>query len=151
MRASIIAAVSAALIGVTAPAWAVSSSYRASSTQSPDALWAKVGDFCGISNWHPAVASCSLSADGKTRTLALKGGGEIVEHLVSRNNKKRSYTYTIVKSPFPVSDYRSTIHVAPATGGSALVWTGTYKAKGASDADAKKVIDGVYAGETLTK
>ena len=81
----------------------------------------------------------------------MKGGGEFVEHLVSWNNKKRSYTYTIISSPLPVTDYRSTIHVVPAAGGSALVWTSTYKAKGTSDADAKKAIDGIYGAETLTK
>jgi hypothetical protein len=85
-----------------------------------------------------------LSDGGKTRTLSLKGGGTIVEKLVSRDDTAHSYTYQIVSSPLPVSDYESTIKVLPEGSGSSIVWTGDYKAKGASDADAKKTIDGVY-------
>ena len=64
-------------------------------------MWSKIGDFCGISNWHPAVEKCELSADGKTRTLSLKGGGTIVEALVKMDAAGHSYTYSIVSSPLP--------------------------------------------------
>ena len=47
-----------------------------------------------------------------------------------------------------MTNYRSTISVSPDPKGSSIKWVGTYDAKGASDADAKKVIDGIYeAGE----
>src|SRR5262249_27760214 len=36
-------------------AHALDTSAKASSKLSADALWAKIGDFCGISKWHPAV------------------------------------------------------------------------------------------------
>jgi polyketide cyclase/dehydrase/lipid transport protein len=116
-------------------------------SESVDAVWRKIGDFCGISNWHPAVAKCELSADKKQRTLTLKGGGTIVEDLVSWSDKTHSYTYKIVSSPLPVDNYVSTIQVAAAKSGSGSVihWRGQYTAKGASDADAKKAIDGIYA------
>lgn len=120
-------------------------------SESVDAVWRKIGDFCGIANWHPAVAKCELSADKKERTLTLKGGGTIVERLVSWSDKTHSYTYKIISSPLPVDNYTSTIHVAPTKSGSGSVisWRGQYTAKGASDADAKKAIDGVY-GAGLT-
>ena len=121
------------------------------SSESVDAVWQKIGDFCGIGKWHPAIAKCELSADKKERTLTLKGGGTIVEQLVSWSDKTHSYTYKIVSSPLPVENYVSTIHVAAAKSGSGSVisWRGKYTAKGASDADAKKTIDGVY-GAGLT-
>ena len=65
------------LSGLTAQA--LESSAKTASKLSADAVWSKIGDFCGISNWHPAVEKCELSADGKTRTLSLNGGGTIVE------------------------------------------------------------------------
>jgi hypothetical protein len=130
------------LSGMTAEA--VESSSKAASTLSADALWAKIGDFCGIGKWHPAIEKCELSADGKTRTLSLKGGGTIVEKLVKMNAAHRSYTYKIVSSPLPVAHYKSTISVAAKGAGSVVKWVGKYDAKGASDADAKKAIDGVY-------
>jgi Polyketide cyclase / dehydrase and lipid transport len=129
-------------------ALAVESSLTMTSAMSPEALWKKIGDFCGIADWHPAIEKCVLSADGKQRTLSLKGGGTIVERLENLDDANRAYTYTIVSGPLPVANYHSTISVSPDPKGSSLKWAGTYDAKGASDADAKKVIDGIYdAGE----
>jgi hypothetical protein len=144
-----IAAISiAAILLSTGAAFALDSSVIMTSSMSPDALWTKVGDFCGIGDWHPAVEKCVLNADGKERTLALKGGGEIVERLKSVDDANHTYTYTIRSSPLPVTNYRSTINVSPDPKGSSIKWVGTYDAKGASHADAKKVIDGIYeAGE----
>jgi Polyketide cyclase / dehydrase and lipid transport len=108
----------------------------------------KIGGFCGIGDWHPAVEKCVLSADGKQRTLSLKGGGTLVEGLESVDNANHTYTYTILSGPLPVTNYHSTISVSPDPKGSSLKWIGKYDAKGAPDADAKKVIDGIYeAGE----
>jgi hypothetical protein len=125
-------------------AQAIESSAKANSKLSADALWAKVGDFCGIAKWHPAIGKCELSADGKMRTLTLKGGPTIVESLVKMDTAGRSYTYSIVSGPLPVANYTSTISVAADGAGSVVTWVGKYDAKGASDADAKKAIDGVY-------
>jgi hypothetical protein len=142
-----LAAVGLAWSSVTAQA--VESKLRQTSTLSVDTLWEKVGDFCGISKRHPAIEKCELSNDGKTRTLSLKGGGTIVEHLVKWDDRDHSYTYTIVRSPLPVSHYVSTIRVVKDKDGSAFEWSGHYRAKGASEGEAKKTIDGIYqAGAT---
>ncbi|HEY5206196.1 MAG TPA: SRPBCC family protein, partial [Roseiarcus sp.] len=66
------------------------------SSMSPDALWKKIGDFCGIGDWHPAVEKCVLSTDGKQRTLSLRGGGMLVEALETVDNATQTYTYTIL-------------------------------------------------------
>jgi len=142
--------ISGAVIGLSllvltvVPASAVESSLKGSSAASADAVWAKIGDFCGIQKWHPAVEKCALSADGKMRTLSLKGGGTIVEKLEKRDEAARSYSYSIVESPLPVANYLSTISVAAQGAGSTITWSGKYDAKGASEADAKKTIDGIY-------
>jgi hypothetical protein len=125
-------------------AHALETSAMASSKLSADAMWTKIGDFCGISKWHPAVEKCELSADGKTRTLSLKGGGTIVEALVKMDAAGRTYTYSILNGPLPVVNYTSTITVSADGAGSAVNWSGKYDAKGASDADAQKVIQGIY-------
>jgi Polyketide cyclase / dehydrase and lipid transport len=144
-----IAAIStAAILLSTGAAFALDSSVIMTSSMSPDALWKKVGNFCGIGDWHPAVEKCVLNADGKERTLSLKGGGAIVERLESVDDANHTYTYTIRSGPLPVTNYSSTISVSPDPKGSSIKWVGTYDAKGVSDADAKKVIDGIYeAGE----
>ena len=144
MRIATAIAAGAVLLLSGLTAWALESSAKTASKLSADALWSKIGDFCGISNWHPAVEKCELSADGKTRTLSLKGGGTIVEALVKMDAAGHSYTYSIVSSPLPVANYTSTIGVAADGAGSVMTWVGKYDAKGASDAEAKKVIDGIY-------
>jgi hypothetical protein len=139
------AAIGLSLLVLTAvPASAIESSIKASSAASADAVWAKIGDFCGISNWHPAIEKCALSADGKMRTLSLKGGGTVVEKLEKWDDAAHSYSYSIVEGPLPVANYMSTISVAKDGAGSTLTWSGKYDAKGASDADSKKTMDGVY-------
>lgn len=128
----------------TASASALESSVTMTSSMSPDALWKKVGDFCGIAAWHPSIEKCVLSGDGKQRTLSLKGGGSILEALEKWDDANRSFSYTILSGPLPVANYHSTISVGADPKGSALTWTGKFDAKGASDADAKKTMDGVY-------
>jgi hypothetical protein len=113
----------AALLMSGLAAYAIDTSAKASSKLSADAMWAKIGDFCGIAKWHPALEKCELSADGKTRTLSLKGGGTIVEALTKMDTAGKSYTYSIVSGPLPVAKY---------------------DAKGAPDAEAAKAIQGVY-------
>jgi hypothetical protein len=138
------AAVSALLL-CGSSAFALESSLTASSALSPDALWKKIGDFCGIATWHPAIAGCKLTDGGKRRMLTLKDGGVIVEKLVKRDDAHRAYSYKIISSPLPVAAYQSTISVMDGKdGGSQLKWSGKYLAKGAASADAKKTIDGIY-------
>ncbi len=144
MRIAAISAAAATVLISTGIAFALDSSVTMTSSMSPDALWKKVGDFCGIGDWHPAVEKCVLGADGKQRTLSLRGGGTLVEALEAVDNANHTYTYTILSGPLPVANYHSTISVSPDPKGSSLKWVGKYDAKGAPDADAKKVIDGIY-------
>ncbi len=111
----------------------------------PDQVWAAIGEFCGIGDWHPAIQTCELSHQGKDtiRTLTLKGGGIIVEKLVKWETGKHSYTYAIVSSPLPVSDYVSTLSIKAQGQGSRLVWKGKFKPVG-DEAKAKEVIAGIY-------
>lgn len=129
-----------------APALALEVTKSAEVAAPPEAVWKTIGEFCGIADWHPAVEKCELGDKGgkKTRTLSLKGGGSIFEELVSRDETKHDYTYKILESPLPVSDYKSTIGVAKDGKGSKVTWTGSFKAKGAPDEKATEVIGGIY-------
>lgn len=140
----LVAAMAASVLAGSA--WAAEVSKQLDVAVTPDKAWAAVGDFCGIGDWHPAIEKCELSNQGKDklRTLTLKGGGTIVEKLVKWEGKKHSYTYAIVSSPLPATDYVSTISVSPhGEGGSRLVWKGKFKAVG-DEAKAKDVFAGIY-------
>lgn len=112
----------------------------------PAQVWAAIGDFCGIAQWLPPVSGCTPSTrDGKpVRTLTMKGGGTVVEQLVSRSDSDMTYTYRILQSPLPVKNYESTISVQKGGDGSLVSWTGHFEAKGVSDDKAKSVIGGIY-------
>lgn len=141
-----LAFLSAALIAL--PAGAVELQESVSVPATAAAAWSALGDFCGIGKWHPAIAHCQLSEkNGATfRTLTLKGGGTIVEKLLHWDDLRHSYSYAIVSGPLPVAHYRSTIAVSAVGKGAKIVWSGHFKAKGASDEDAKAAIGGVYKG-----
>ena len=135
-------------LSLAAPAIALEAAKQIEVKATPAVTWAAIGDFCGIGNWHPAVAKCALSEkDGaKIRTLSLNGGGTIIEKLTAVDEGKMSYSYEILESPLPVANYASTLHVEDAAGGALIVWTGSFDAKDAPDAKAIEVIEGIYHG-----
>ncbi len=143
-RSRLPAVAAAAFIISTTSVFALESNVTVKSSLPADAVWKKIGDFCGIKSWIPAVSGCTISSDGKQRTVSLKGGGEVVERLDNWDDAKRSYTYSILSGPLPVSDYRSTLSVLSDGKGSAVNWHSTYQAKGTSEAEAQKLIDGIY-------
>lgn len=139
-------AVSAIALSATS-ALALDAHYSKDTAASAAKAWATIGDFCGISAWHPALEKCELSKkDGATlRTLTLKGGGTITEQLVEQNDKTMTQTYVILEGVLPVQKYKSTLKVVPKGDAATYDWSGTFEAKGAPDADAVKTITGVYA------
>jgi Polyketide cyclase / dehydrase and lipid transport len=142
------AVVTTALVLSAGTACALESSLTKQSSMPPDVVWKKIGDFCGITTWIPVVDKCFLTQDGKFRIILLAGGGGVVEHLDNWDDANRSYSYTIVFGTPPLDDYHSTLSVSPDGSGSVVKWRGTYKAKGTSDEEAKKLIDGVYEAGT---
>ncbi len=150
MKTAIVLAGSAGLILMAAEANALESKAQRVSSESVATVWKRVGNFCGISAWDPSVAKCELSSDGKQRRLTLKNGATVVEALVKWSDARHFYTYKIVSSPLPVAGYKSTLKVAAgkAGSGSIITWQGRYEAKGASNVEAKKIIDSIYESGT---
>lgn len=138
----------AGLLALATPALAIDVERSAEVKATPDKVWAAIGAFCGIGDWHPAVEKCSLGDEAGTpiRTLSLKGGGTLVEAEVSRDEAARAYSYKIVDGPLPVANYVSTLSVKQGDedGESEITWKGQFDAKGATDDKATEVIAGIY-------
>jgi len=82
------------------------------------------------------------------RILITKDGARITEELMSHSTAAMKYSYRIIDSPLPVTNYLSTLKVNKTKTGSTVVWTATFKAKaGNSDDDAKKTMAGVYRAD----
>lgn len=110
------------------------------------AVWAVIGGFNALPSWHPAVAASELSeaAGGKVRTLSLKGGGSIEERLEQADDGARRYSYSIVASPLPVSDYLSTLSVKDTGSGCTVEWSGEFKPDGAPETAAVDTVRQIY-------
>ena len=109
-------------------------------------IWAIVGEFCAIKDWHPAVAQCEETKEGDVtfRTLTLKDGGKIKEKLTGTEDL--AYTYEIVESPLPVKHYKSKLwlEVDDEPDRSVILWQSDFDANGKSDEEAEKIITGIF-------
>lgn len=119
----------------------------------PDKVWAVLGQFSGLPGWHPAVAATDIvkgtdNHDGAVRSVTTKDGALIVEELLAYNAGKHSMTYRITASPLPVTDYVSTLAVAPSGKGSVITWESKFNrdssAKDVDDAKAREIVAGIY-------
>ena len=107
-------------------------------------VWSTIGNFNALQDWHPAVEKSELEDGGTRRRLHLVGGGEIVEELKAKDDSGRNYTYTILSSPLPVANYKSTITVNQDADGNAVVeWAGEFEPVGAAS-EAENVIQSIY-------
>ena len=91
----------------------------------PGDVWALIGRFQALPEWHPVVASSAKEViDGvEHRRLGLEGGGEIMEKSLGADDA--SYGYEIIESPLPVADYRSILTVTEAGGKAVVTWSST--------------------------
>ena len=107
-----------------------------------------IGGFNNLTKWHPAVAKSQETKEGAAtiRRLTLHGGGTIVERLEGKDDKKRTYTYSILEGPLPVAGYKACLHVEESKDGKscAVEWSSEFKPSGAPEPEAVKVIRGIY-------
>ena len=111
-------------------------------------VWKIISDFNGLPKFVAAVVNSTMegSGIGAVRTLTLGDGGQILEKLESLDEPAQSLTYSIVTSPLPLENYLATVQVKDLGGNQCeIVWSSTFDPKGAPEAEAKKVVEGVYS------
>ncbi|MGY2288691.1 SRPBCC family protein [Pseudomonas sp. SDO528_S397] len=115
---------------------------------SADQVWQLVGGFNALPDWLPFIVKSDASEGGRVRRLQTADGGVVVERLQTFENVARRYSYSIVESPFPVTEYLSTLQVEALTEHSAKVtWSGVFTlVAGTDDAVAEELFTGVYSG-----
>lgn len=121
-----------------------------------DQVWAILGDFGGMSRWHPAIEAGPADKGnelGSVRRLQLKGGGVVVEKLLERSDSNRSLKYAMLDAgPIPVRDYESVLSIVSDSHGSVVTWRGHFDSAGdqaqggaaAGDVVAIDAITGIY-------
>ncbi len=113
---------------------------------SPEHVWALIGGFDSLPDWLPFIPESISSEGGRVRSLKDPDGNRIVERLLAFDEKQRSYSYTILSSPFPVTGYQSTLRVKADGHGSLVEWSGEFTPVGVSDAEATALFKGIYEG-----
>lgn len=89
-------------------------------------VWAAIGGFGGIANWHPLIESVEI----------VEIEGEIYRHLTTADDEKfferlietgpHHLTYEVVEGPLPASDYRATLACVAETEGCHVFWSGYF-------------------------
>jgi hypothetical protein len=84
-------------------------------------VWARVRDFNGLSNWHPAIAESRIEngepADkvGCIRNFSLRNCDRLREQLLGLSDFDMFCTYSILDSPMPLTNYVATLRLTPIT------------------------------------
>src|SRR5258708_17126146 len=84
-----------------------------------DRVWARVRDFNGMPNWHPAIAESRIEggepADkiGCVREFPLRNGHRIREKLLSLSHYDMFCTHSIPDSPIGAATYVATLRLPP--------------------------------------
>jgi hypothetical protein len=117
---------------------------------SADQVWKVLRDFNGLPVFVAAIKKSTMegSGVGAVRTLTFEGGGPpVVEKLEKLDDQAKTLSYSIITSPLPVKDYFSTMEVMDVGAGQCeLKWYSTFEPKDAPEAEAVKVVEGVYTG-----
>jgi hypothetical protein len=109
-----------------------------------DCVWELIGGFGSLPDWLPYIRQSELAEGGRTRYLVTLDGAIIIEQLIKFDEKARTYTYHILRAPFPVTNYFSTLEVSDSGEGSRVVWSGEFKPVGVSDTDASRIFQNIY-------
>ena len=119
---------------------------EAQDAASPADVWAVIGKFGELAEWHPAASASSAETVGGEvrRTIVVGDGARLVEKLENQDDTAFTYSYSILEGPLPVDDYLSVLSVEAAETGSVIHWSGKFVAKGAPDEQAESVIGGIY-------
>lgn len=102
----------------------MASVYTSSVIDAPcDKVWQRVRDFNALPVWHPRIRDSriedSLPADkiGCIRNFHLQSGDNLREQLLGLSDFDKFYTYSILESPMPLTDYIATLRLTPVTDG----------------------------------
>lgn len=106
-------------------------------------VWERVRDFNGLPKWHPRIRDSriedALPSDkvGCIRNFHLQNGDGLREQLLGLSDYDMFYTYSILESPMPLTDYISTLRLTPVTDGDRCFaeWSAEFSCDADKEAD----------------
>lgn len=115
-------------------------------------VWAEVRHFDGVVNWNPGVSAARLETGsatevGSVRHLDIVDGSVFRETLLAHSDVEHFYSYAIIDSPLPCSNYLSTHRFVEITEGDWTlgIWQGEFDCDSADAANLQMIIgDTIY-------
>ncbi len=109
-----------------------------------DTVWAAIGGFGSIADWHPLIASVELTEiEGAIyRHLRTTDGGLFLERLMETG--PHHLTYATEDGPLPVSDHRATLSCVAEAGGCHVHWSAYFVPTGSDEHLATEIVGAFY-------
>src|SRR5262249_61034621 len=94
----------------------------------------------------PTITKSQSAEGGRVRRIKNPDGATIVERLEAFDEIGRSYSYSIVQAPFPVTGYLSTLCVRETDDGTRtrVEWSGQFTPNGVSELEASRLFQSLY-------
>lgn len=111
-------------------------------------VWDRIRDFNALPRWVPAVRDSRIENGeppdriGCVRDFHLQNGDHLREKLLGLSDYDFFCTYSILKSPMPLTDYVATIRLTPVTDGDRTFaeWTAEFDC---AEAEAEGLVTGI--------
>jgi hypothetical protein len=118
-----------------------------------DRVWEKIRDFNALPEWHPAIEKSHIEANrpsdsvGCIRNFDLTSGGNIREQLLALSDLETTFTYSILESPMPLSNYVATLSLRKVTNGNMTYaeWSAEFDVPAAEEVAHVEIIRGVFS------
>jgi len=109
-----------------------------------DRVWAEIGGFDRIADWHPLIESVELTEiEGERyRHLRTTEGELFFERLIETG--PHHVTYQVTEGPLPVSDYRATLSCVAEPGGCHVFWSAFFVPADGQDHVADEIVAAFY-------
>ena len=118
-----------------------------------DDVWAVARDFTG--HWHSSTIYNSSIEDGVpsdrvgcVRAFELADGGKLREQLVGLSDEDHEFSYRILESPLPVTDYVAVVRFRPITTAAATFgeWVVDFRSEPEDEQPTIDTVRGVFEG-----
>ncbi|WP_327297111.1 SRPBCC family protein [Streptomyces sp. NBC_01197] len=100
----------------------------------PGQVWAAIGDFGGLADWHPHIQPSTIEDDadpavpGAVRVFAVDGRIVARERLLDRDPDARWYSYALLPPVvLPVAEFVATLAVHPHADVAEVRWSAVYQ------------------------
>src|SRR5262245_60414981 len=110
-------------------------------------VWTCFADFGDLSAWAPGRSRVPVDGHGvgAVRTVAGDGGPPVRERLEAYDPAGYTFSYAMLESPFPFTDYVATVRLRDLGGGrTSIAWSSTFAPRGLQADEVARMIEGIY-------